>query len=264
MSGSTYTKLDVRRSDGVARLTIEGSNALNALDPETVDELLAAAAELNEDEDVRCIALTGSGDVFGAGADLSRLEGDADDAPTIRRLASTLHDAIVQLHQAEKPVVTAVNGVAAGAGFSLALVGDVVLVGEDARLDYAYPRVGLTGDGGSTFFLPRLVGLRKAKEILLLGEPVGPEEAVELGIATEAVPADELDDRLAELSARLADGPTKAFGATKRLMTESFERELPAQLAAETDVIAGATHTEDYARGHAAFSSDEDPEFVGR
>jgi 2-(1,2-epoxy-1,2-dihydrophenyl)acetyl-CoA isomerase len=264
MSDFTYTNLSVRHVDGVARLTLGGSNALNALDQETADELLQAVVELTEDETVRCIAIIGTGDAFGVGTDLSQLEGDTNDAPAIRRLASTFHDAIVQLHQAKKPVATAINGIAAGAGFSLALVGDIVLVSEEARLEYAYSRVGLTGDGGSTFFLPRLVGLRKAKEIALLNEPISPDEAVSLGIATETVPAGELDERLDELSAQLATGPTKAFGATKRLMTESFERALPTQLAHETDTIAQATRTEDYARGHAAFMRKDEPKFTGR
>lgn len=127
--------------------------------------------------------------------------------------------------------MTAVNGVAAGAGFSLALVGDIVLVSEDARFEYAYPRVGLTGDGGSTFFLPRLVGLRKAKEILLLGEPIDPDRAVELGIATETVPANDLDAHLNEVALQVADGPTEAFGATKRLLTESFEQRTPSAVS---------------------------------
>lgn len=263
MADSTET-VRVERTDGVARVTLDGTNDLNALDAQTAEDLLAVASDLAEDDDVRCIALTGAGDVFGAGADLAQLEGDECDAQTIRHLASLLHDAIVQLHQAEKPVVTAVNGVAAGAGFSLALVGDLVLVSEDARLDFAYPRVGLTGDGGSTFFLPRLVGLRKAKEIALLGDPIDPEEAVDLGLATETVPASDLDDRLDELASRLADGPTKAYGATKRLLTESFDRDLPGQLAAETDAMARATRTEDYERGHDAFFGKKEPDFVGR
>ncbi|QDX41137.1 enoyl-CoA hydratase/isomerase family protein [Salarchaeum sp. JOR-1] len=260
----TYENVAVRRENGVAYLTMEGANALNALDDATTDGLMAAVTDAVEDDNVRCLVLTGAGDAFGAGADLARFDGDASDAPELRRLASALHDVVLQLHQAPKPVVTAVNGVAAGAGFSLALVGDVVLVSEDAALSYAYPRVGLTGDGGSTFFLPRLVGLRTAKEIALLDGDLTPEEAVDLNVATEAVPADDFDDRVTELAERLADGPTKAFGATKRLMTESFERSLPEQLAAETEAMADATHTEDYARGHAAFFEKSDPDFVGK
>ena len=259
---SEYMMITVQRTDGVAHITLDGDD-LNALDRTMAEELLAAATTLTENDAVRCLALTGAGDAFSAGADLSQLDGSASDASTVRVLASTLHDAIVQFHQSGKPIVTGVDGVAAGAGFSLVLLGDVVLVSEDARLEYAYPRIGLTGDGGSTFFLPRLVGLRRAKEILLLDDPIGPERAVDLGIATETVPSDGFEKRLTKLTAEIAAGPTKAYGAARQLMTESFERSLPAQLAAETDAIARATRTDDYTRGHAAFNRGETPTFTG-
>lgn len=259
----TYDQLDIEYDGDVANVTFESRSRMNALNPDLAEELFHAAVELGE-SDARCITLTGSGDAYGAGADLGEFDGDESDAVDIREEASVLHDAIVQFHQAEVPVVGAVNGVAAGAGFSLAVFPDVVLVSDEATLDYAYPRIGLTGDGGSTFFLPRLVGLRKAKEIALLGEPIPPEEAVDLGLATEVVPAADLDDRLDEVAERLASGPTAAFGATKRLMTESFDRNLEGQLAAETEEIAEATKTEDYARGYEAFFGDGSPDFVGR
>ena len=259
-----YDDLHVERENGVAYVTLDSTRNLNSLHLTMASDFLELVTELVEDTDSRCIAITGTDGIFGAGADLAGLDGDESDTPALRRLASTLHDIIVQLHQAEKPVVMGVNGIAAGAGFSLALAGDVVLVSDAARFEYAYQRVGLTGDGGSTFFLPRLVGLRRAKEIALLGEPLSPERAVELGIGTEVVPEESFDDRLSEVAERLASGPTAAFGATKQLLTESFERGLADQMAAETDVIARATHTEDYARGHAAFFGDDDPEFVGQ
>jgi 2-(1,2-epoxy-1,2-dihydrophenyl)acetyl-CoA isomerase len=131
-------------------------------------------------------------------------------------------------------------------------------------LDFAYQRIGLTGDGGSTFFLPRLVGLRKAKELVLTSEAVQGEEAVEMGLANEVVPADEFDDRLDELTADIASGPTAALGNTMRLLTESYDRTLESQLAAETETIADAVQSEDYERGYAAFFEKDDPEFVGR
>lgn len=260
---SDHETLAVSREGAVASITIDRPSAMNTLTPTMVEELLEVAVGFSEDDTVRCLTLTGAGHTFGAGADLSRLEGNAADAESLRRLASVLHDAIVQLYQADTPLVTGVNGIAAGAGFSLAILGDIVLVSDAARFEYAYGRVGLTGDGGSTFHLPRLVGLRRAKEIVLRDDPIGPERAVELGIATEVVPDDELDDRLAAEAERIAGGPTAAYGRMKRLLTESFDRDLAGQLAAETDAIARSSHTSDYKRGYSAFFDGETPEFVG-
>jgi len=164
---------------------------------------------------------------------------------------------------AETPIIGGIDGVAAGAGLSLAIMPDLVLVSDEARLNYAYPNIGMTGDGGSTFWLPRLVGLRKAKEITLLNEPISPEEAVDLGLANEKVPSDEFDERLNELAQQLASGPTHAMGVTKRLLTESFDNSLEEQLANETESVANAAQTEDYARGLGAFLENEEPDFVG-
>lgn len=261
---SDYAEIQVDRDGSVTHVQIDTSARFNSLTRDSLGELLEVVTTAAEDDDVRCLTLTGAGEVFCSGANLAAFDGDESDGPVLRQMASELHDVIVQLHQAETPVVTAVNGVAAGAGFSFAIMGDVVLVSDGARLEYAYPRIGLTGDGGSTFYLPRLVGLRKAREIVLLDEPISPEEAVDLGLATEVVPADELDGRLAEMGERLAAKPTKAVGATKRLLTESFARSIEEQLSAETEQISLATDTEDYQRGIAAFGSDEGAEFVGR
>ncbi len=259
-----YDSLAVTVSDGVATVAFDDPDTRNALDLSVADELVTAATTLGENPDVRCIVLTHTSQFFCTGADLNTLDGDASDAPTIRQVAGRLHDAIVQFHTAETPVVGAIDGVAAGAGFALALAPDYLLLSDKARLDFAYQRIGLTGDGGSTFFLPRLIGLRAAKELVLLDEPVTPERARELGLANEIVDADAFDDRLDELTDSLADGPTAALGSTMRLLTESYDRSLEAQLSAEADTIAAATQTDDYETGFAAFFSDDDPEFTGR
>lgn len=256
--------LTIERADGIATVTLDAPENRNAFDVRAVDELLEAATELGADPDVRCIVLTHTSDFFATGADLTEFSGDESDAPYIRRLAGRLHEAVIQFHQSETPVVGGIDGTAAGAGFGLALLPDLLLVSEDARLDFAYHRIGLTGDAGSTFFLPRLVGLRAAKEIVLLDEAIGAERAVDLGIATEAVPSEAFDDRLREVADEVASGPTAAFGRTMRLLTESFDRNLEGQLAAETDTIAEAVHTDDYERGIAAFFGDGEPEFTGR
>ena len=260
---SEYDALDVERDGGVATVAFDDPDTRNALDLAVAGELVTAATELGEDPDVRCIVLTHTSDFFCTGADLNTLDGDASDAPYIRQVAGRLHEAVVQFHQCETPVVGAVDGVAAGAGFALAICPDYLLLSDEARLDFAYQRIGLTGDGGSTFFLPRLVGLRAAKELVLTGEPVSPDRALELGLANEVVDADEFDERVADFAEELAAGPA-ALGRTMRLLTESYDRSLESQLSAETDTIAEAVTSEDYERGFAAFFEKDDPDFVGR
>ena len=260
-----YDNMTVERDGAVARVVFDNEQQRNALGLDAADELVDAAVSLGEDPGVRCIVLTHTGRFFGTGADLTQFDGHdpEGDATLMRRLAGRLHEAVVQFHRNGTPVVGGIDGVAGGAGFSLALAPDLLLVSEDARLDYAYPRVGLTGDGGSTFFLPRLVGLRTATEIALLDEPISGDEAVEMGLATKAVPGEEFDDRLAELAEQLAAGPTQALGSVTRLLTASFDRSLEAQLAAETDAIARAVRTEDFGRGLDAFFGDHEAEFTG-
>lgn len=259
-----YDNFDVTREGDVVAIRMDSTSAMNGFNIGFLDDLKEIGIALRQDESVRCVTFAGDEDVFSVGADLSRVDGTAEDDVYFRRLASTFHEGVRELVRMKAPLVTVVDGVAAGGGFSLALLGDVVLVSDEARLEFAYPRIGLTGDGGSTFFLPRLVGLRKAREIVLLDEPISPEEAVDLGLATEVVPADDLEARRREVVDDLADGPTHAYGETKRLLLESFGRDLEEQLAAETDALVGATRTDDYQRGHEAFYGDESPSFEGQ
>jgi 2-(1,2-epoxy-1,2-dihydrophenyl)acetyl-CoA isomerase len=260
---SDYEHVDVERADGVAEVTMTRTDAHNALDRTMADELVEATGRLVEDPAVRTLVLTGEGAAFNTGADLSTLEGTPEDARRLRALATRLHTVVRALVRARMPVVTGVNGVAAGGGLGLALAGDVVIAHPDARFEFVYPRIGLSGDGGSTYFLPRLVGPRRAAEIALVDEPIGPEEAVADGLATEVTDPGEFDERLAEVAADLATGPTRAYAATKRLLRESLTRDLGAQLAAETGEIARLARTDDYVYGYEAFFTDEEPTFRG-
>jgi 2-(1,2-epoxy-1,2-dihydrophenyl)acetyl-CoA isomerase len=259
----SYETLTVSRSDAVGHIAFDRPDAHTSLNERMADEMVDAAHDLVSDDAVRAIALTGNGPVFNTGADLTMLSGDGSDEPTLRSLASKLHEFLSQIIHASKPVVTGVNGVAAGGGLGPAICGDIVLAGESARFEFAYPRIGLSADGGSTYLLPRLVGLRRAQELAFRDEPVDAAEADDIGLATEVVPDDELDERLTEEAERLAEGPTQAYAATKRLLTESFDNSLEAQLGAEADKIADLTNTDDFSRGHAAFGGDETPEFTG-
>ncbi|PSQ43944.1 enoyl-CoA hydratase [Halobacteriales archaeon SW_7_68_16] len=259
----TSDDLAIDRSAGVGRIVMDRPERHNAMSEAMASDLRDAIIELIDEDDVRALVLTGTGDAFNTGADLEALHGDETDGRRLRAVATRLHSAIHHLATAPKPVVAGVNGAAAGGGFGLAMCCDVVLAATDAEFTFSYPRIGLSGDGGSTFLLPRLVGLRRAREIAMLDRAVDAEAAVEMGLATETVDPDAFEDRLAELAADLATGPTRAHGATKRLMLASYGRGLDDQLDAETDTIERLAGTDDYARGYEAFFDDEDPSFEG-
>jgi 2-(1,2-epoxy-1,2-dihydrophenyl)acetyl-CoA isomerase len=263
MSTEGLDHLRIERVDGVGRIVMDRPDAHNAMNEPMAAELRDATVELVEDDDVRCIVLTGVGGVFNTGADLSVLAGDPTDSRRLRGIATRLHGAVAHLASAPKPTVTGLNGVAAGGGFGLSLSCDLVVASEDARLEFAYPKIGLSGDGGSTYFLPRLVGHRRAREIALLDEPITAAEAESMGLVTEVAPEGEFEDRLAAVAASLADGPTRAQADVKRLLNRSFSRDLRSQLAAETDSLTRLTGTDDYAAGIGAFGGDEKPDFEG-
>ncbi|MFC6838495.1 enoyl-CoA hydratase/isomerase family protein [Halomarina ordinaria] len=258
-----YENFRVEREGDVLRVAIDSTSKMNALNRTMTDELLDLAVSLHGD-DVRCLALTGSDGVFCAGGDVAGFAADADPSTEMRRGASLLHDAVVHLRRAEVPVVTGVNGPAVGAGLSLAILGDVVLAGEGSYFQFGYPRIGLTGDGGSTYFLPRLLGLRGALDFALRNRRVAAAEAVEMGLATDLVAADALDDELTAVSEALAAGPTVALGRTRQLLAESFERGFEAHLAAEADTIARTARTADFEEGVRSFTEGRDPAFEGR
>ena len=261
---SSYETITVDRDGGVGRVAFDRPDAHNSLNERMGEELCEAGHSLVSDDEIRCIALTGNGATFNTGADLTMLDGSGADEPLLRRLTNLLHEFVSQLVRAPKPVVSGINGVIAGGGIGPGICADVVLVAESARFEFAYPRIGLSADGGSTYLLPRLVGLRTAQELAFRDEPVSASEAVEIGLATEAVPDEAFEDRFTEEAKRLAAGPTKAHAATKRLLVESFDNPMDTQLANEAERIAELTDSVDFERGHAAFGGDEPPEFEGR
>ncbi|MFP9192096.1 enoyl-CoA hydratase/isomerase family protein [Natronosalvus vescus] len=262
MSGTEET-IRVERDDAIARVVMDRAERHNAMD-ETMATTLAETLEAEAaDDDVRCIVLTGTGAVFNTGADLSTFEGDPSDSERLEGIATPLHDAVSTLVSAPKPVITGINGVVAGGGLGLSLAGDVVLAAEDARFEYAYPKIGLSGDGGATWLLPRLVGRRTAQRIAFLDEPIDAEAAVEMGLATESVSADSFDERLERLAADLASGPTKAYAEIKELFATSSTRRLDEHLEEEQSRIVSLADTDDYAAGLRGFLEKEPPTFHG-
>src|ERR671937_1539617 len=213
-----YEHVIVERADQVATITLNRPDAYNALNLALGRELFHAVLDVDDDPDVRCVVITGAGRAFCAGGDVKDF---ADNLPRIgvlvKELTTYLHGAVSRLARSDKPVIMAVNGVAAGGGLSFALGGDLVVAAESARFTMAYSKIAATPDGSSSYFLPRLVGLRRALELYFTNRVLSAREAYEWGLVTRVVPDAELTTAVRALARELAKGPTKAFGGDKRL-----------------------------------------------
>jgi 2-(1,2-epoxy-1,2-dihydrophenyl)acetyl-CoA isomerase len=255
--------LEIR--DHVAHLTLNRPTAGNAIDLATAKALLAAAVRCDEDGDVRAVLLTGAGTMFCAGGDLRSFAASSGRlGELLTELTQALHAAIARLAHMDAPVVAAVNGAAAGAGMSLACAADLVVAAESARFTMAYTAAGLSPDGSSTYFLPRLIGLRRTVELMLTNRRLSAAEALEWGIVNQVVPDAELGATAARLAGTLAGGPTRAFGTVKKLLLASALQDLQAQLDVETRGIVGMAATDDAREGIAAFLAKRRPVFHGR
>jgi 2-(1,2-epoxy-1,2-dihydrophenyl)acetyl-CoA isomerase len=248
-------------ADGVATLTLNRPEALNALNSQLRGDLLAAFKAAARDESTRAVVLTGAGRGFCAGADLRGGTAERDFRSVLTAEYNPLIEAVRAL---PKPVVAAVNGVAAGAGVSLALAADVVVASEEARFVPAFNRIGLVPDSGLARILVRGVGRHRAFEILMGERQLGAGDARDLGLVAAVVPADRLAETVRELAQRLADGPTVAIGLTKRLLNRAEQATLHEALAAEAALQELAGRTDDHAEGVAAFGEKRDPRFGGR
>lgn len=253
---------------GVGVLTLRRPDAMNAMSPELIFELTVAAAWLADRAPFRALVVTGEGRAFSAGGDVNwfkrGLEDDSHDLPSdVRRGAEVLHQAIIDFRRIPYPVIGAVNGAAAGAGFSLALMCDLRIASEKAAFVVAYGRIGASPDGGMTYFLPRVVGPAKALELALEDPVLDAHAALRLGIVSNVVPPDEL---LGEAKARAATLAAKAphyVRMAKSLINDSLEYGLTEHLQLERHGIADSMATEDLRRGVTAFFAGEQPEFTG-
>jgi 2-(1,2-epoxy-1,2-dihydrophenyl)acetyl-CoA isomerase len=261
----SYQTLKFEVSDQIATITLHRPDAANSLNRQMGDELLLVANHCASNSDIRAVILTAAGKMFCAGGDVAGFADSDNPGELLRGITSGLHAAIQRFQRMDAPLVIAVNGVAAGAGMSIAISGDFVLAAESAQFTMAYTRIGLSPDGSSTFFLPRLVGVLKAKE-LIMGNPVlSAAEALELGLVSQVVADNELMESARGAARKLAAGPTRAYGEVKRLVADSFNNSLDAQLERETRAIADlANHSEDAKNGIAAFLAKEKPDFKGR
>ncbi len=259
-----YENLEYEVRDGVAFITLAREKAANALNLALCEELADAALAAGEDASVRAVVLGAKGKMFCAGGDLSAFGDAAGEAPTLlRKMTLHLHAAVSNLARMDAPVVAAVNGTAAGAGFSLACATDLAVAGESAKFTMAYTRAGLTPDGSSTWFLPRLIGRRLTLELMLTNRMLSAEEACDWGLVNQVVPDDQVAGTAAELAAKLAQGPTRSFGAVKQLVLSSGDESLETQMELESSCIARASGTPDGQEGIAAFLAKRPPKFTG-
>lgn len=253
--------------DGVATIALQRPEAMNGLDIATKEALLDAVRRAGEDAEVRCVVLTGSGRAFCVGQDLKQhiglLEEGAEDQlfDTVRAHYNPIVTAIATM---PKPVVAAVNGVAAGAGMSLAMACDFRVVAASAGFNTAFAGVALSCDTGSSWTLQRLVGRGRAIDLLYFPRTVGAEEALEIGLASRVVPDEDLDAAVAELTARLAAGPTVAFGAIRRSVDHAAGRSFTDALSFEGEMMDLTGATADHRAAVSAFVAKERPTFEGR
>jgi 2-(1,2-epoxy-1,2-dihydrophenyl)acetyl-CoA isomerase len=253
-------------TEGVATITLNRPDKLNAINEVMQAELAGALDRLEADATIRALLLTGAGRAFSAGQDLTdRVMGEGDAPPDLGDTLDRLHNPLIRrLRRLERPIVCAVNGVAAGAGANLALACDLVLAARSANFIQAFCRLGLVPDAGGTYVLPRLVGAARAMGLALLGEPLTAEQAAAWGLIWRVVDDEQLMPEASALARRLATQPTKGLGLTKRALNASAANTLGEQLDLERDLQREAGRTRDYREGIRAFLEKRSPKFEGR
>jgi 2-(1,2-epoxy-1,2-dihydrophenyl)acetyl-CoA isomerase len=253
-------------ADGVATVTLNRPEVLNSFTRPMSAELQDALRLAAEDASVRAVLLTGAGRGFCAGQDLAEaVPPDGSAPPPIADIVRATYNPVVRaLRTIEKPVVGAINGVAAGAGANLALACDIVVAADNASFVQAFCKIGLVPDTAGTYFLPRAVGFARASALMLLGDRLSAAEAQAIGMIWRVVPAASLMDEARLLARHLASQPTRGLGLTKRALNASLANDLDAQLELEAELQAEAGATEDFREGVAAFLAKRAPAFVGR
>lgn len=260
---ANFENIEFSVHNSIANITLNRPSFANSINAKMVTELAEAALICDNDASIKVVLLTGNGPIFCAGGDLkSFASAKMDLGPQLKALADELHKTISLFARMTPVVVTAVNGMAAGAGFSLAIAGDYILAAESARFTMAYTAAGLTPDGSSTYYLPRLVGIRRAQELIFTNRKLTAHEALDWQLITKVVADDQLQAQAKAIAQQLASGPRDVHGTVKRLLLDSSANGLEVQMEIEGRAIANASMNPNGIEGIKAFSEKRKPCFV--
>ena len=254
--------INYKKTEAIAWLTLNRPSVFNSFHRGMALELLSVLDELQIDSTIRCIVITGEGKAFCAGQDLQ--EAIDPNGPGLHKILSEHYNPIIRkIRTIEKPVIAAINGVAAGAGANIALACDIVVASQSASFIQAFSKIGLIPDSGGTFFLPRLIGQNRASALMMTGDKVTAEEAFQMGMLYKVFATENFINEVEQLANKIANMPTKALALTKQLINESFNNTLDQQLESELKIQNMASQTYDYQEGVAAFLEKRGPAFKG-
>jgi 2-(1,2-epoxy-1,2-dihydrophenyl)acetyl-CoA isomerase len=260
-----YENIIFEKTEQIAIITLNRPDAANGVNLAIAKELLQAAIHCDEDPEIRAVVLTGAGKVFSAGGDLKFFVGYGERVSyVLKELTVYCHAVVSHLMRMEKPLITAVNGVAAGIGMSFAISGDIIIAAESASFVAAYTAAALSPDGAMTYLLPRMIGLPRAREMMLTNRRLSAREALDWGLINKVVPDGDLSNEVKSLAASFAQGPTRSLGAVKKLLDSSYTGTLESQMAQEARSIAEMSITRDGQEGISAFVGKRRPTFCGR
>ncbi len=247
-----YVLLSIEKNVGV--ITLNRPEVGNALNLEMAQELMEVAIHCSEDNDIRAVIITGAGNKFSVGGDLKSFANEGNEISShLKAVTAYLHQAISYFARMNKPFIGAINGVAAGAGMSLACACDLAYASEKSKFVMAYNKIGLTPDGSGSYFLPRIVGIKRALDLMYTNRMLDAKEALEWGIVNQVVSENELMSVVLELGENLANGPMEAYGATKKLFYHSLQETLESQMGLESQLLAERANSTEGKEGISAF-----------
>lgn len=259
-----YEKIIYQVENGIATVTLNRPKFMNAMDPQMMSELRCAFDEITNDRNIRVVILTGSGAAFCAGADLRTMNIEKPDLRESREFLRGNTRFLMSIMNLEKPVIAAVNGVAIGGGCNIALACDFVIASENAVFSQIFTKVGLAPDMGGAYFLIRLVGMNKAREMCFTGKMVGAQEALKIGLIYKVVPPDQLMPEAKKMAEEFRKGPPIALGYTKRVLNKAVDIDIVSEFDYELEVQMQCTSTKDFVEGVRAFMEKREPIFTGQ